>query len=311
MCVWPALTVFRGPRVWVLLASPACCPWSCSPLREYMLTLPTCLNRNLRYLHHLAPAPTMAAAVCSMCYIRPCLLRSYYRCVRGIPTSHAKKHSKASIAPPPSHCTALHTDISHFAKQLLETEGDANRISATVARTSMVLQTVWPGARIHTFGSVATSLRLPYGDIDLMIEAPGAAPRKLLPELSSALRNAGIPSTILVLLHANVPILKWTDRLTGMKVDACLNNFGGCETSAILQRSVESLDKLRPLTLVLKSQNVGRSNLSPASHVSSYCDYVCSSVCSSLSGFLCMACRIHIQVVLAATCWLTWFDTCS
>jgi len=118
----------------------------------------------------------------------------------------------------------------------------------------MVVQTVWPGARVHLFGSAVSGMRLPYGDVDIMIEAPGANGQLLLPKLARALRDAAVPSTILTILDRRVPIIKWTDKTTGMKIDGCVNNAGGLHTSTLLRHSVASLDKLRPLTLVLKSQ---------------------------------------------------------
>lgn len=157
-------------------------------------------------------------------------------------------------APPPRSVAALHLDIARFAEQLCETEDELAQRTEAVARASMVVQTVWPGARVHLFGSAVSGMRLPYGDVDIMIEAPGANGQLLLPKLARALRDAAVPSTILTILDRRVPIIKWTDKTTGMKIDGCVNNAGGLHTSTLLRHSVASLDKLRPLTLVLKSQ---------------------------------------------------------
>jgi DNA polymerase sigma len=118
----------------------------------------------------------------------------------------------------------------------------------------MVLQTVHPGARTHVFGSSITGLRLPYGDVDLMVEAPDMDADRMLPRLARALRDASVPTSMLTLPHARVPIIKWTDRETNIKVDACINHPSGLATSALLARSAATLPELRPLVLVLKSQ---------------------------------------------------------
>ena len=57
-----------------------------------------------------------------------------------------------------------------FAATLRETEAEARGREATVARLEDVLNDVHPGARAHVFGSCITGLRLPYGDVDLMVE---------------------------------------------------------------------------------------------------------------------------------------------
>lgn len=209
---------------------------------------------------------------------------------------------------PPRMCATLHGDIAAFAQQLRETERETAAREETVARATMVLQTVCPGADVHVFGSAVTDLRLPFGDVDLMIAARGADPQRLLPDLASALRHAAVPSTILTVMNARVPIIKWTDKLTGVKVDACVNNQSGLRTSALLRDSVAALDKLRPITLVVKSQHVQRRfrtrACSDARTLPLPRPRVAYSVAAlaCITGCSCMDCKTLSLVASVATC---------
>ena len=106
------------------------------------------------------------------------------------------------------------------------------------------------------FGSCVTGLRLPHGDVDLMIEAPRALKheKRVLQRLAQALRDSDVARRVLPLPWASVPILKWTDSATRIRVDACVNRIDALKTTALLARSAAALPSLRPLALVLKSQ---------------------------------------------------------
>ena len=96
-----------------------------------------------------------------------------------------------------------------------------------------MLQRVHPGAELHVYGSTATGMRLPLGDTDLMIEAPGvewAEDRaKLITALSEALRKERLPRTLL----AKGAMIKWADAQSAVKFDACVNNISGVRSTAM------------------------------------------------------------------------------
>jgi DNA polymerase sigma len=158
--------------------------------------------------------------------------------------------------PPPRCVPQLHQEILAFAEQLRETDEEKETRERTVARCTKVVQEVEVGARLHVFGSCATDLRLPQGDIDLMVEAPRSMNREkqLLSRLGDALKVARVSGRLLPLPHARVPILKYTDRETRVNVDACVNRIDALRSTALLARSSAALPALRPLALVLKSQ---------------------------------------------------------
>jgi predicted nucleotidyltransferase len=127
-----------------------------------------------------------------------------------------------------------------------------------VEQTKAIVRSVRPDAKVHVFGSCATNLRLPDGDIDLLIEAKEGrhSDRPLLTKIHAALRKGRVAAggSLLMFGRAKVPIIRWTDRSSGLQVDASVNSRGGLETTRLMARSAERLLELRPLILLLKAQ---------------------------------------------------------
>jgi non-canonical poly(A) RNA polymerase PAPD5/7 len=91
---------------------------------------------------------------------------------------------------------------------------------------------------LRAFGSYAAGLYLPTGDMDLVFLTRKYRPN-VIPDKSEVriplnmfdrfLRNRRIadPSSIVVIRHAKVPIIKFVDRISGLKVDLCFDNDSG------------------------------------------------------------------------------------
>jgi DNA polymerase sigma len=73
-----------------------------------------------------------------------------------------------------------------------------------------------------------------------------------LHKLARALRRADAVTYVEVIAKARIPIIKFTDKETGIKVDVCFDVEGGCETVAFVNAQQRLLPAMRPLTLVLK-----------------------------------------------------------
>lgn len=148
----------------------------------------------------------------------------------------------------------MHDDIVAFARQFRETPEEQEARTQALLRTRLVLQKVHRRAEVHVYGSSATGMRLPLGDTDLMIEAPGvewAEERtKLVSELSSALRKERLPRTLL----AKGAMLKWADHQSGVKFDACVNNVAGLRSTAMLGHAAAASPAIIPLVQILKAQ---------------------------------------------------------
>ena len=168
--------------------------------------------------------------------------------------SRKARRSASALPPPPRRVPQLHDEIASFSEALRETAHEESLRDLTVARLNAVLQRVHPGAATQLFGSAHTDLRLPDGDIDVLVQAAGVDDTTLLRQLGRELRRSGVASGTLELPHAKVPIVKWRDGATRIAVDACFNNPTALDTSDLLAASTRRLPGLRPLVLVLKAQ---------------------------------------------------------
>lgn len=95
-----------------------------------------------------------------------------------------------------------------------------------------------PHGDLHAFGSYAAGLYLPTGDMDVVYITstmrPGALPsreaaRPLLRRFHDFLRGQRIarPGSILAIVHAKVPLLKFVDKISGLKIDLSFDNDTG------------------------------------------------------------------------------------
>ena len=106
-----------------------------------------------------------------------------------------------------------------------------------VERLNRELQLVMPG-QLKAFGSYAAGLYLPTGDMDLVYLTHKFTPgrpaskeeaQRLLPDFSRCLKKHRIaePGSVIVIGRAKVPIIKFVDKISGLKVDLCFNNDSG------------------------------------------------------------------------------------
>ncbi|CAI7604462.1 unnamed protein product [Penicillium viridicatum] len=107
-----------------------------------------------------------------------------------------------------------------------------------VERLSTVFQTQYAGIEIHTFGSFASGIYLPIADIDLVplsdkFRRTGMCSfgerKGKINAISDFLEstNIAVPDSIECVAHARVPILKFVDRVTGLRVDLSFDNNSG------------------------------------------------------------------------------------
>ncbi|KAL1511596.1 hypothetical protein AB1Y20_006390 [Prymnesium parvum] len=163
---------------------------------------------------------------------------------------------RASPLPrPPLRCPPLHQDLLAFSRQAAEPPAEAAARSAALLRLQHALRIASPaGGAAHVIGSTSSALQLPRGDVDVVIEAPGAAlaadRAALLLRLSHALREGGVAGAQL----CRPSFLKWTDAETGVKFDASVNHAAAVRSSALLARAVAAEPAIAPLVKVVKAQ---------------------------------------------------------
>ncbi|KLO20596.1 Nucleotidyltransferase [Schizopora paradoxa] len=144
-----------------------------------------------------------------------------------------------SGAPPQENATfmdSLHAELMAFTSYLSATPQERRARSLLVSFITALVRERWPahygrdGVVVHTFGSVATGLELPGGDIDLALEFPTnveltAKDRKTrLFQLAAVLRSperSTVVKDVHVVARARVPIIKiqTVDDLGGFSID--------------------------------------------------------------------------------------------
>ena len=156
----------------------------------------------------------------------------------------------------------LHQELSDLADYLSPTAAEAAARSLVVKKCDTVVRKLFPGKKVESFGSFETGLYLPTSDIDLVvISADGTLEsseddqiRPPLRKLARALIKAGIADSrsLQVISKARVPIIKFTDRLTGHPVDISFNIASGLDGARFLKEQLRIYPALRPLLLFLK-----------------------------------------------------------
>ncbi|KAI7868983.1 hypothetical protein BDF14DRAFT_1786590 [Spinellus fusiger] len=114
---------------------------------------------------------------------------------------------------------------------------------------TVVRQELSSKARVEVFGSFASNVFLPDSDIDLVVIS--SVPL-VLKRLGTALDTAGVCKNLQVILHASVPVIKFKDRLTGLRVDIILDSTTGLQSAQIIRDMIRSKPALRSLTLLVK-----------------------------------------------------------
>ena len=146
----------------------------------------------------------------------------------------------------------LHEEIIDFYEYARPRPSEFRMRREVVMRVTHIILSKWPNARVECFGSFCTGLFLPTSDIDLVVFGSW---RKLpLFSLEEAFRMADIAveGSILVLDKTVVPIIKFIDKMTEVKVDISFNHDSGIKSAFIINSFMQQYPVLAKLVMVLK-----------------------------------------------------------
>ena len=154
---------------------------------------------------------------------------------------------------------ALHEEVLDFALLVSPTPEDHSRREDVLRRVQHVADTVVPDSVVKPFGSFATRLYLPSSDVDCVMLLPNRSvsmsknqTAKLMYRIIGELRKRKMVSHAEAITRARVPIIKFTDKDTGIQVDMCFNMESGLQSAALMNRFLGQYHCLRPLIFVLK-----------------------------------------------------------
>jgi len=109
---------------------------------------------------------------------------------------------------------------------------------------------LWPTCTVTVFGSYATDLYLPDGDLDIIVRNCTSPVTKALHRISARIQQSA--TNVLVIAHAKVPILKFQDAESQIWVDISVNTGNGEGNTRMVNYFLRRYPVLRPLVIVLK-----------------------------------------------------------
>ena len=176
---------------------------------------------------------------------------------------------KAPWAPGPylqsNFTLRLHEELLDFCSYVAPKPDEQLMREELIARLTGLAHEAFPNApslQLKPFGSYATNLYLPISDIDLVLTGvdPHHATNPTMDKgknsalgmLEKTMRQKGNASYLEYISKARIPILKLTDKLTGVKIDICYEIEGGLKAAEFILQKQQQLAALRPITLFLK-----------------------------------------------------------
>ena len=132
----------------------------------------------------------------------------------------------------------LHKEICDFYDYVKPRHFEREVREDLVSRLECCMSKLYPGMIVEPFGSFASGLYLPTADMDLVVISDDyrrggyarlGTTRSFMYRLAKQLGRAGMTQaeSVEVIWHAKVPIIKFVDRLTGLKVDLSFESYTG------------------------------------------------------------------------------------
>ncbi|CEP18526.1 hypothetical protein [Parasitella parasitica] len=152
---------------------------------------------------------------------------------------------------PLSAIRLLQREVACFVQYVEPTEIEIKLRNYLVHRIRTTVQAKWPDATVSVFGSFSTTLYLPNSDIDLVVQFPPSTQIRLQ-KLANALTADRICHEPQVIEHASVPVIKFADTMTNLKVDIVLNSTSGLDSAEEINNLLVRYPGLRPISLIVK-----------------------------------------------------------
>ena len=130
----------------------------------------------------------------------------------------------------------LHQEILDFYQWVRPQDFEQEIRLEVISRLQKTFSKIEPGCQLKPFGSFAAGLYLPTADMDLVLMTNGLGRSKFPPNskpllwyIHSILEKEGIavPGSLQPIAQAKVPIIKFVDAITGLKIDLSFNNDTG------------------------------------------------------------------------------------
>eukprot|EP00192_Tetraselmis_astigmatica_P005246 CAMPEP_0117658106 /NCGR_PEP_ID=MMETSP0804-20121206/5687_1 /TAXON_ID=1074897 /ORGANISM="Tetraselmis astigmatica, Strain CCMP880" /LENGTH=528 /DNA_ID=CAMNT_0005464605 /DNA_START=120 /DNA_END=1707 /DNA_ORIENTATION=- len=147
----------------------------------------------------------------------------------------------------------LHTEITEFVRLVTPTDSEKADREVALQRARDLVTSIWPSADLQVFGSYATDMYLPTSDIDCVVLNSGLTDVAAgLKALATASLRKNLAQNIQVIAKATVPLFKYEDIETGVKLDISFNVANGPAAASYVLDIMKKFPPMRPLVIVLK-----------------------------------------------------------
>ena len=166
----------------------------------------------------------------------------------------------------------LHEEMVDFYNYMLPRPSEEAMRNEVVDRVTRVIKTKWPDTNVVVVGSFNYGLYLPVSDVDLVVFGKWASPPLYLVEQEVRKANIAVLKSLIVIDKTSVPIIKFTDRKTEVKVDISFNVDSGLQSAQIIKTYLNQYPVLPKLVLIIK-QFLYQRNLNEVNSggINSYC----------------------------------------
>ncbi|KAI9336271.1 hypothetical protein BD770DRAFT_401809 [Pilaira anomala] len=145
----------------------------------------------------------------------------------------------------------LQREVTCFLQYLEPTDIEIKLRHYLVHRIRLAITEKWPEASVDVFGSFSTDLYLPNSDIDIVVQFPPSTQIRLR-RIASCLEAEEICRDPQIIEHASVPVIKFEDVMTKLKVDIILNSTSGIDSANMIQSMIQKYPGVRPIALIVK-----------------------------------------------------------
>ncbi|KAI9311760.1 hypothetical protein BX666DRAFT_1992158 [Dichotomocladium elegans] len=145
-------------------------------------------------------------------------------------------------------CKIFDTEVRSLVRYLDPTPAERFLRDFLVYRIRTALENRFKGSKVEVFGSYATDLFLPNSDIDIVVQGQNLQ----LFKVAAVLEYEGVCNKPQVISQAMVPVIKFEDTLTKIKVDIVLNSMSGVDSARCIRKMMAKQPGLRPLSLLIK-----------------------------------------------------------
>lgn len=162
-------------------------------------------------------------------------LRPHGICRQQYPIFYLESRKLIDLTDPAgaANIARLHQEILDFYAWVRPQDFEQEIRLDLISRLQKTFSRLEPGCQLKPFGSFAAGLHLPTGDMDLVLMTYGPTRSKsaksLLWYIHNVLDRQGIAvaGSLQPIAKAKVPIIKFVDAVTGLKVDLSFNNDTG------------------------------------------------------------------------------------